>query len=55
MDGMENDEERGTRGVVVVIETVTLFGTICVALVIGWRIDKKFQDKHTRRGGRHRL
>lgn len=54
MDRMENDEEQGTRSVVVVIETVTLFGTICVALVIGWRIDKSLQGKYTRRGGRHR-
>lgn len=54
MDRMEDDAEQGTRSGVVVMETVALFGTICVALVIGWRIDKKLQDRHTKRGGRHR-
>lgn len=53
MDRMENDEEQGAGGVAV-IETVLLLGTICVALVIGWRIDKKLQQRH-KRGGRHRL
>lgn len=78
MDRMENDEEQGTGSVVAVMETVLLLVTICVALVIGWRIDKKLQqrhserrqaqrnrwyenldgvynDKYTKRGGRHRL
>lgn len=54
MDRMENNQEQRTRSVVVVIETVALIGTVFAALVIGWRIDKKLQDKHTKRGGRHR-
>lgn len=54
MDRMEGDAEQGTGSVVAVMETVLILGTICVALVIGWRIDKKLQQRHTKRGGRHR-
>lgn len=54
MDRMENDEEQRTRSVVVVIETVALLGAICVALVIGWRIEKSIQGRRTKRVGRHR-